>query len=169
MGITYSHDDFEVKVNKWDTYFMTIAQATKNKSSCCRRQVGSVLVKDNRIISTGYNGTGQGLLNCNENGCVRCNDDSILSGEQLELCTCIHAEMNALIFANVDLNGASMYSTLKPCINCAKHLQQAGVTKFYYEDAYNDKLVDNFCKVAKIELVCLPSVAAYKKSQDDSY
>lgn len=118
-------------VMKWDAYFLNIAQAIKLRSSCVRRQVGAVIVKDNRLLATGYNGTPRGIANCNDGGCPRCNSGAP-SGTGLEDCICIHAEQNAILQAaryGIRIEGADMYCTLFPCKDCAKLMINAGIVR----------------------------------------
>jgi dCMP deaminase len=122
----------------WDTYFMNIAQVVKTRSNCCRRQVAAVVVKDHRIISTGYNGTPSGIRNCYEGGCPRCAGSS-RSGENLADCICAHAEENAIVQAayhGVRLMGAMLYCTESPCLLCAKMIISAGIKKVVYAGKY---------------------------------
>ena len=93
----------------WDHYFMDICKLTSQRSNCIRRKVGAVCVKDNRILSLGYNGTPRDTLNCFEGGCPRCNNFTIESGQSLETCLCLHAEENALLFVKKeDLEGSTL-------------------------------------------------------------
>ncbi|MDD5482183.1 MAG: cytidine/deoxycytidylate deaminase family protein [Kiritimatiellae bacterium] len=122
----------------WDTYFMNIARVVKTRGNCLRRQVAAVIVKDHRIISTGYNGTPSGIRNCYEGGCPRC-ASNVGSGENLGECVCAHAEENAIIQAahyGVGLRGAVLYCTESPCLLCAKMIISAGIKKVIYEKAY---------------------------------
>lgn len=119
----------------WDEYFMQLATVVMTRSDCIRRSVGAILVRDRRIIATGYNGTPHGLPNCTENGCERClkrEQGKIRSGEQEELCICIHAEQNVIIQAalhGVSTQGSTLYSTTSPCNQCAKLLINAGIVR----------------------------------------
>ena len=119
-----------------DEYYMTIAMAVRKKANCLGRRVGAVIVRDNRIISTGYNGTPEGMTNCIDGGCVRCkNKDSYASSIGYDVCICVHAEQNALIsaarFGN-SIEDAVIYSTLRPCFDCSKAMLQAKVHTIYY-------------------------------------
>jgi dCMP deaminase len=135
-------DDFERP--SWDEYFMTIAELTSKRSNCLRRKVGCIIVGDNRILSLGYNGTPRGTLNCFEGGCLRCleltrNNTGDEAGHKLDLCMCLHAEENAMLFvAKKELQGATMYVTLMPCISCVKKILQCGLEKVYYKEEYNE-------------------------------
>ena len=121
----------------WDTYFMLQAEIAKLRSNCLSRRIGAVIVKDNRQIATGYNGTPSGIKNCFEGGCPRCiarMNGEIKTGENLERCLCTHAEANAImqcaLFGNAgSTKGATMYSTLAPCIECSKMAISVGITR----------------------------------------
>lgn len=122
----------------WDEYFMKIAEATASRSNCCRRNVGAVIVKDNRIISTGYNGTPRGIKNCSDGGCPRCNS-SASSGENLDQCLCSHAEENAIVQAayhGVSVKDSSIYTTFSPCLICTKMIINAGIKEVIYKELY---------------------------------
>lgn len=122
----------------WDAYFMNIARVVKTRGNCLRRQVAAVIVKDCRIISTGYNGTPSGIRNCFEGGCPRC-ASNVRSGKNLDECVCAHAEENAIIQAanyGVALRGAVLYCTESPCLLCAKMIISAGIKKVVYENEY---------------------------------
>jgi dCMP deaminase len=119
-----------------DEYYMNIAIAVRKKANCLGRKVGAVIVRENRIISTGYNGTPEGMVNCLDGGCVRCNDQETYSASVgYDVCICVHAEQNALIaaarFGNA-IEGAVVYSTLRPCFDCTKAMLQAKVDTIYY-------------------------------------
>ncbi len=119
-----------------DEYYMGIAFAVREKANCTGRKVGAVLVKENRIISTGYNGTPEGMTNCLDGGCERCRDkETYDSSVGYDVCICVHAEQNALItaarFGN-SIEGSVIYSTLRPCFDCSKAMLQAKVYAVYY-------------------------------------
>jgi dCMP deaminase len=140
----------------WQTYFFQIARLVASRSTCLRRQVGAVIVKDNRILSTGYNGTPAGITHCLERGCIR-TERNIPSGERHELCRGLHAEQNAIIQAayhGVSINGADIYCTNQPCIICSKMLINAGIKKIYLSDSYPDELAEEMLKEANIPLIC---------------
>ena len=123
----------------WDTYFLDIARVVKTRGNCRRRQVAAVIVKDHRIISTGYNGTPAGIRNCFEGGCPRC-ASSVGSGKNLGECICAHAEENAIMQAahyGVGLMGATLYCTDSPCLLCAKMIISAGIKRVVYENEYH--------------------------------
>ncbi|MDR2006048.1 MAG: cytidine/deoxycytidylate deaminase family protein, partial [Acidaminococcales bacterium] len=115
----------------WDEYFMEFARTAGKRSTCLRRAVGALLVKDKRILATGYNGAPQGLKHCGETGCLR-QKLNVPSGKMHELCRGLHAEQNAIIQAalhGVSIAGATLYCTHQPCVVCAKMLINAGVKK----------------------------------------
>lgn len=122
----------------WDHYFMKIATVVATRGNCLRRQVAAVIVKDQRLISTGYNGTPRGVKNCFEGGCERCAGDAP-SGTSLGECICCHAEENAITQAayhGIALRGATLYSTLSPCLTCAKMIINSGIQEVVYENEY---------------------------------
>lgn len=121
----------------WDVYFMEIAKLTSERSNCCKRKVGCVIVKETRILSLGYNGTPRGLKNCFEGGCDRCNrKDSC--GINLDTCVCLHAEENALLFADKkNLVDSTLYATLFPCIGCTKKIIQCRIKRIVFLQPYN--------------------------------
>lgn len=122
----------------WDQYFMNIAIVAASRSNCMKRKVASVIVKDKRIISTGYNGTPRGIKNCNEGGCPRCNDLAD-SGKDLEDCYCSHGEENAIVQAayhGVSLKDAALYTTLSPCLLCTKMIINSGIKEVVYNEDY---------------------------------
>jgi len=119
-----------------DEYYMTIAMAVRTKANCLGRRVGAILVKENRIISTGYNGTPEGMTNCSDGGCARCkNKEAYAASVGYDVCICVHAEQNALItaarFGN-PIQDSIVYSTLRPCFDCSKAMLQAKVHTIYY-------------------------------------
>ena len=122
----------------WDEYFMSIAQVVASRSNCIKRKVAAVVVKDRRIISTGYNGTPRGTTNCNEGGCPRCNQLAP-SGTSLEECFCSHGEENAITQAayhGTSLKGSSLYSTFSPCLLCTKMIINAGILEVIFNHDY---------------------------------
>src|SRR5258708_4893090 len=119
-----------------DAYYMNIAIAVRKKANCLGRRVGAIIVRENRIISTGYNGTPEGVANCLDGGCVRCKDKATYDPSiGYDVCVCVHAEQNALIaaarFGN-SIEGSIVYSTLRPCFDCTKSMLQAKVDRIYY-------------------------------------
>ena len=134
---------------------MSITRMVSRRSTCLRRHVGAVLVKDRRILATGYNGAPAGLKHCRETGCLRADID-IPSGERHELCRGLHAEQNAIIQAayhGISIRGAVLYCTNKPCVICSKMLINAGIREIYYDDGYDDPLADQMLKEAGIRVV----------------
>ena len=126
----------------WDAYFMKIAHETATRSTCLRRQVGAVMVRDRRILATGYNGAPTGLPHCLDIGCIR-EQNGVPSGEQAQTCMAVHAEQNAIIQAaihGVSTLGATLYCTNHPCGICAKMLINAGIRKLVYAADYPDLL-----------------------------
>ncbi len=140
----------------WDEYFMQIAEIVKTRSTCLRRQVGALIVKDNRIITTGYNGAPEGIKHCSDLGSCLRSELKIPSGERHELCRALHAEQNAIIQAakiGVSTQGATMYVTLQPCVICAKMAINAGIKKIVYKGDYPDELSLNMLNEANVELI----------------
>jgi len=124
----------------WDIYFQDIAQIIARRSTCLRRQVGAVLVRDKRILATGYNGAPSGIKHCIETGCLR-EEMKIPSGERHELCRGLHAEQNAIIQAalhGVSIKGATLYCTNLPCLICAKMIINSGITRVVARASYRD-------------------------------
>jgi dCMP deaminase len=114
-----------------EEYFMLLAVATRERAACLRRHVGAILVADQRIIATGYNGTPTAFPNCDEGGCHRCaHPDDYAEGRGYDVCICVHAEQNAILQAaklGYSVQGSHCYTTLRPCFGCLKELYQAGV------------------------------------------
>ena len=138
----------------WETYFMNITNLVAQRSTCLRRAVGAVLVKDKRILSTGYNGAPTNLKHCLEVGCLR-EQMGIESGKMHELCRGIHAEQNAIIQAayhGVSVKGAVIYCTNQPCSICARMIINAGIVRIYYQSGYADPLAQELLAEANIEL-----------------
>jgi dCMP deaminase len=126
----------------WDEYFMDITRLVARRSTCMRRQVGAVMVKDKNILATGYNGTPSGITHCDVTGCLR-EQLKVPSGERHELCRGLHAEQNAIIQAarhGVNIDRSVLYCTDSPCIICTKMLINAGISKVIYLQGYADKL-----------------------------
>ena len=139
----------------WDEYFMDIARLVASRSSCLRRQVGAILVKDKNILATGYNGTPSGIAHCSETGCLR-DKLGVPSGERHELCRGLHAEQNAIIQAakhGVNIAGATLFCTFSPCIICAKMLINAGVKKIIYVEGYPDSLANEMLAESGLEVI----------------
>jgi dCMP deaminase len=122
----------------WDQYFMELASLAAQRSNCMKRRVGCVLVREKRVISTGYNGTPRGLKNCGEGGCPRCNEGQS-SGVGLGTCLCIHAEENALLEAGRERirEGAILYCDTCPCLTCSIKIAQVGISEVVYSQGYS--------------------------------
>jgi Deoxycytidylate deaminase len=137
----------------WNSYFMQMAHVVAGRSTCLRRQVGAVIVKDKQILSTGYNGSPSGLRHCDEVGCLRQNL-SVPSGERHEICRAVHAEQNAIAQAakhGVAINGAVLFVTHQPCILCTKLLINVGMKRVVYRYAYPDALAVEMANEAGLE------------------
>jgi dCMP deaminase len=122
----------------WDEYFMKIAQVASMRSNCIKRRVGAVIVRDKRIVSTGYNGTPRGTKNCNEGGCPRCNSLAN-SGTQLEECLCSHAEENSITQAayhGTSVKEGTLYTTFAPCLMCTKMIINSGIVEVIFNLDY---------------------------------
>ena len=118
----------------WDTYFMKLANLAASRANCMKRRVGCVVVRDCRVIATGYNGTPRYMTNCNQNGCPRCNDGE----DSLHTCLCLHAEENALLEAGRDRVGknAILYCDTCPCLTCSVKIVQTGIKEVVYSNSY---------------------------------
>ncbi len=139
----------------WNQYFASIARMVATRSTCLRRHVGAVLVKEKRILSTGYNGAPAGLKHCIEVGCLR-EEASIPSGTRHELCRALHAEQNAIVQAayhGISIAGSTLYCTNKPCVICSKMLINAGIKRIFFDEGYDDDLSDTILDEAKIEIM----------------
>ncbi|CDJ62836.1 deoxycytidylate deaminase, putative [Eimeria necatrix] len=124
----------------WDAYFIRLASLAASRANCLKRRVGAIVVRSNRLVSTGYNGTHSGARNCLEGGCRRCRDSEVHAGRQLEACCCIHAEANALLEAGRErCLGGTLYVTCLPCLSCAKLTIQAGIDCVVYAESYDAK------------------------------
>jgi dCMP deaminase len=153
-----------------DRYFMALADAVQTGAACRGSKVGAVIVLKDRVVSTGYNGTPAGFLNCEEDGCVRCRDRWLekegrkdemsdpdhTAGKSLDRCICVHAEQNAFMTAarfGIALDGATLYSTQSPCFGCLKEAVQAGITRIvyarWYRAHYNEPLREQYFALAK--------------------
>lgn len=122
----------------WDEYFMGIAKVVALRSNCIKRKVAAVIVKDKRIIATGYNGTPRGVKNCSEGGCPRCNSIDV-SGKGLDECLCSHAEENSIVqsaYHGVNIKDSVLYTTFSPCLMCTKMIINAGIREVVYNVAY---------------------------------
>ncbi len=138
----------------WDEYFMTLANEVATRTTCLRRTVGAVIVKDKRILATGYNGAPSGLRHCAETGCLR-QQLGIPSGQRSEICRGLHAEQNAIVQAaryGIDIAGASIYVNTQPCVICAKMIINAGITEVVYQNPYPDELAMDMLVEAGIKM-----------------
>jgi dCMP deaminase len=139
----------------WQTYFMDITFLVAKRSTCLRRAVGALIVKDKRILSTGYNGAPTGIKHCIEIGCLR-EKLNVPSGEKHELCRGIHAEQNAIIQAayhGASIKDATLFCTNMPCSICAKMIINAGIKKIYYHSGYADSMSEEMLAEAGIDLI----------------
>lgn len=145
--MTYTTD--AARQRQRDLYYMTIAEAVRARANCLGSEVGAVLVRGNRVISTGYNGTPAGFQNCREGGCLRCQErdkrdedpeyesphPETMAGKALDICFCVHAEQNTLLNAarhGIAVEGTTLYVTHQPCFSCLKESIQAGVTRIVF-------------------------------------
>ena len=138
----------------WDEYFLEVAHLVSKRTTCLRRRVGAVLVKDRKILATGYNGAPSGLKHCIDIGCLR-EKLKIPSGERHELCRGLHAEQNVLLQAalyGVSTKDSILYITNQPCIICAKMLINAGINEIVTSGDYPDRISGKFLKEAKIKV-----------------
>ena len=138
----------------WDLYFLEITNVVKKRSTCLRRQVGALIVKDNHILATGYNGVPSKITHCSETGCLR-EQLNVPSGERHELCRGLHAEQNAIIQAahhGTSIKDSTLYTNTKPCSICTKMIVNAGIKRIVYEEYYKDKLADDILSETDIIL-----------------
>ena len=141
----------------WDRYFMDMAYHVASRTTCLRRAVGAVIVKDKRILATGYNGAPSGVRHCGETGCLR-KQLGIPSGQQHELCRALHAEQNAIIQAATlgqSIEGATIYITHQPCLICAKMIINAGITRIVVKEGYPDEMSVDILNEAGLKIVML--------------
>jgi dCMP deaminase len=132
-------------------YFMNIAMAVRLRANCRGNRVGAIIVLNNRIVSTGYNGTPEKMPNCLDGGCLRCanRDKTYKSGEAYDLCICVHAEQNAILAAarfGISVAGSTVYTTMRPCFGCAKEMLQAQVQAVYYLHEWNPHVKEDALK-----------------------
>lgn len=138
----------------WDDYFMKITKDAALRSTCLKRKVGAIIVKDCRVLSTGYNGAPKKIKHCGARGCLR-RKLRVPSGQRHELCRGLHAEQNAIVQAawhGVKIEGATMYATYQPCIICVKMMINAGIKRLVYEGDYPDKLAKQMLKESAIKV-----------------
>ena len=141
----------------WNEYFMGITDLVASRATCTRRKVGAVLVKEKRLLCSGYNGAPAKVPHCRETGCLR-EQLNVPSGEKHELCRGVHAEQNAIIqaaFHGISVNGSVLYCTNQPCSICAKMIINAGIKKVYYRDGYDDPLSLEMFDQANVDIVQL--------------
>jgi len=139
----------------WDKYFIDITRLVATRSTCLRRGVGALLVKDRNILATGYNGAPSGISHCSKTGCLR-EQLNVPSGERHELCRGLHAEQNAIIQAarhGINIDGATLYCTTMPCVICTKMLINAGIKRVVYYEGYADSLAREMIAESGIEVV----------------
>jgi dCMP deaminase len=139
----------------WDKYFIEITRLVATRSTCLRRGVGALLVKDRNILATGYNGAPSGISHCSKTGCLR-ERLNVPSGERHELCRGLHAEQNAIIQAarhGVNIDGATLYCTTMPCVICTKMLINAGIKRMVFDEGYADDLAREMIAESGIEVV----------------
>jgi len=139
----------------WDTYFMRFARLAQSRSTCLRRHVGAVIVKERNVLATGYNGAPKGVPHCAEVGCLR-EQLQVPSGQRHELCRGLHAEQNAIIQAayhGVAIRGATLYCTFRPCVICVKMIINAGIRRVVFQGDYDDSLAQQMADAAGLELV----------------
>ena len=136
-----------------DEYFMGIALAVRARANCTGRRVGAIIVREHRILSTGYNGTPSKMTNCEDGGCHRCaHPDEYPSGEGYDLCICVHAEQNALLAAarfGVAVEGCTIYTSLQPCFGCLKELLQANVAEVCYLKPWESRFGDQYAALVE--------------------
>ena len=139
----------------WDEYFMEMAELTAKRSTCMRRQVGAVIVKDRHAIATGYNGAPRGIMHCEERGgCLR-QQLNVPSGQRYELCMALHAEQNAIIQAAAmghGIEGGTIYITHQPCAICAKMIINAGIQRIVIREGYPDELAASILEEAGLTI-----------------
>ncbi len=154
----------------WDEYFMDITALVAGRATCLRRRVGAVLVREQRIVATGYNGAPVGVRHCLEVGCLRA-QMGIPSGERHELCRGLHAEQNAIIQAalyGVSIEGAILYCTTMPCIICTKMLINSRIQEIVYREGYPDQLAADMLAEAGIPIRRLPPAGETRGGVDRS-
>ncbi|OGC24231.1 cytidine deaminase [candidate division WOR-1 bacterium RIFOXYC2_FULL_37_10] len=138
----------------WDDYFMKITQDVSTRATCVKRKVGSIIVKENRILATGYNGAPLGFKHCTEETCIR-KQMKVPSGQRHELCRGLHAEQNAIIQAavhGVKIKGGTLYATFQPCVICAKMMINAGIKRLVYSGGYPDELASRMLKESEMQV-----------------
>lgn len=148
---------FSMSRMPWPQYFMQIARLVAQRSTCLRREVGAIAVKDKRVLATGYNGAPAGMTDCLEKGCLR-QEMGIPSGQRHEICSGLHAEQNTIIQAavhGISLKGAEIYCTHQPCLICTKMIINTGIIAVYFADPYPDALAESMLREARIPCTML--------------
>ncbi len=151
----------------WDNYFMEIAHVAARRGNCSRRLVAAVIVKDNRIISTGYNGTPRGIKNCCDGGCPRCANPEVASGTGLSECYCSHAEENAIVQAayhGIAVKESTLYTTFSPCLQCSKMIINAGISEVVYHREYT--IADNALALLREAGICVRPLITSKEKHE---
>lgn len=141
----------------WDEYFMEMAEVAEKRSTCMRRKVGAVIVRDKRIMATGYNGVPTGIGHCSDRGCLR-DELKVPSGQRHELCRGLHAEQNAIIqaaYLGQSIGGGTIYCTNQPCVICAKMIINAGIKRIVIKEGYPDDLAREMLAEAGLEIEIL--------------
>lgn len=152
MFMSQSRDTHSSNRPGWDEYFMQVADVVSRRSTCIRRNVGAVIVKDKRILATGYNGAPSGLAHCIDVGCLR-EELGIPSGERHEICRGLHAEQNAIIQAakyGIAIEGSTIYCTVEPCSLCTKMLINSKIVRIVYKEPYPDDLARRLLAESKV-------------------
>ncbi len=140
-------DKNETQRPDWDHYFLKIAEVVGTRATCPRKQFGVVITIENKIVSTGYNGSPSGMPHCYDVGCIMENNHCVRT---------IHAEINAIVTAKCGLNGATLYSKGLPCYNCTKQIIQSGIKKVVYQEDYGDTIkIKEFASQGNLELIML--------------
>jgi dCMP deaminase len=155
----------------WHEYFMEITRVVAKRSTCLRRQVGALIVKERRILCTGYNGAPAGIPHCSMVGCLRERLD-IPPGERHELCRGLHAEQNAIIQAalhGVSIAGGVFYITHQPCVLCAKMICNAGIKEVYFQGNYPDQLAADIFQEAGVKLICMGEDDKNGENEDEGH
>ena len=151
--------DMEQNRPGWDEYFMEMAELARKRTTCIRRGVGAVIVKDNRVMATGYNGVPRGIKHCSEVGCLR-EQMGVPSGKMHELCRGLHAEQNAIIQAaclGQSIEGATLDCTTQPCIICTKMIINAGIKRVVIKESYPDELAQKMAEEAGLKIDVIES------------
>jgi len=151
----------------WDEYFMQIARDVGTRSTCLRRHVSAVIVREKRILSTGYNGAPRGMPHCEDVGCLR-EQLGIPSGQRQEICRGLHAEQNAIIQAalhGVSVDGATIYTTASPCWPCFKLIANSGCKRIVFGEFYRDERIFEYAKRLAIELTQVVTPASEPEHQ----